>query len=68
MKELHEVIDGLEDGRWYNIYGVLEDDADEDSSWWAAYWDSSSEQFWTATGDAIFMDDFKVIPEPLPEV
>lgn len=68
MKDLNEVIDDLLEGRWYNVYGCLEDDNEDNPSWWAAYWDSSSEQFWTATGDAIFMDDFKVIPEPLPEV
>lgn len=68
MKDLHELIGSLEDGRWYNIYGVLEEDADEDPSWWAAYWDYSSEQFWTASGDAIFMDDLKILPDPLPEV
>lgn len=68
MNDLHEVIDGLIEGRWYNVYGSL-DEANEDCpSWWAAWWDGSSQSFWTGTGDAIFMDYLKVIPEPLPEV
>lgn len=68
MKELHEVIDGLEDGRWYIVYGSLEDANEGAHTWWAAWWEESTETFWTGTGDAIFMDDLRILPDPLHEV
>lgn len=66
MKELHEVIDGLEDGRWYSVFGTVE--GDDIGCWWAAWWEESSETFYNGGGEPMFMDDLRIIPDPLPEV
>lgn len=66
MNELHEVINGLEDGRYYNVYGAVV--GGDMNCWWAAWWEEDSETFYNGDGEPMCMDDIKVIPDPLPEV
>lgn len=66
MKDLHEVIRGLEDGRWYNVYGTVE--GGDTNSWWAAWWEEDTETFHNGDGEPMFMDDLRILPDPLPEV